>query len=151
MRAANSFLPEATVLPLSSSKNTPGLLCICETTTRSVPLTINVPLSVISGISPINTSCSLMSCTDFAPVASSTSNTTRRSVAFTGAAYVRSRFMHSSTSYFGCDSSYLTNSSTPLPEKSRMGKMDLNTSSRPNSQWLPYMSTLLIKLLYEPV
>ena len=32
-----------------------------------------------------------------------------------------------------------------------IGKIDLKTSSKPNSQWLPYISTLLIKLLYEPV
>jgi hypothetical protein len=43
MRAANSSLPEEWVLPLSWSKNTPGERCICETMTRSVPLTMKVP------------------------------------------------------------------------------------------------------------
>lgn len=52
-RAANRSLPEAWVLPLSWSKNTPGERCICETMTRSVPLTMKVPLSVMSGMSPI--------------------------------------------------------------------------------------------------
>ena len=64
MRQANSSLPEACVLPLSWSKNTPGERCIWETITRSVPLTTNVPFGVIKGISPMNTSCSLMSLTE---------------------------------------------------------------------------------------
>ncbi|MNI94153.1 hypothetical protein D3C73_1522050 [compost metagenome] len=52
MRALYSSLPELWVLPRSWSKNTPGERCSCETMTRSVPLTMKVPLSVISGISP---------------------------------------------------------------------------------------------------
>ena len=44
-RAANRYLPEEWVLPLSWSKNTPGLRCICETMTRSVPLMTKVPLA----------------------------------------------------------------------------------------------------------
>src|SRR5581483_4484830 len=47
------------------SKNTPGDRCNCDTITRSVPLMMKVPLSVISGISPKNTSCSLISRTLF--------------------------------------------------------------------------------------
>ena len=42
-RAANSSLPDEWVLPLSWSKKTPGERCICETMTRSVPLTMKVP------------------------------------------------------------------------------------------------------------
>ena len=53
MRAANSSLPDEWVLPLSWSKNTPGERCICETMTRSVPLTMKVPFSVIRGMSPM--------------------------------------------------------------------------------------------------
>ncbi len=53
IRAANNSLPEAWVLPLSWSKNTPGERCIWETITRSVPLTTKVPLSVMSGMSPM--------------------------------------------------------------------------------------------------
>ena len=52
-------------MPLSWSKNTPGDRCIWETITRSVPLTMNVPFGVIRGMSPMKTSCSLMSLTDF--------------------------------------------------------------------------------------
>ena len=52
-RAANRYLPLECVLPLSWSKNTPGLRCIWLTMTRSVPLMMNVPLSVISGMSPM--------------------------------------------------------------------------------------------------
>ena len=37
------------------SKYTPGERTSCETTTRSVPLITNVPRSVISGKSPMNT------------------------------------------------------------------------------------------------
>ena len=53
MRAANKSLPDEWVLPLSWSKNTPGERCICETMTRSVPLTMKVPLLVMSGMSPM--------------------------------------------------------------------------------------------------
>ena len=51
-RAENRSLPELWVLPLSWSKNTPGLRCSWDTITRSVPLTTKVPLSVMSGSSP---------------------------------------------------------------------------------------------------
>ncbi len=51
-RAWNSSLPELWVLPLSWSKMTPGLRCSWETITRSVPLTMKVPFSVMSGSSP---------------------------------------------------------------------------------------------------
>ena len=37
------------------SKYTPGERTSCETTTRSVPLMMNVPLSVMSGKSPMKT------------------------------------------------------------------------------------------------
>ena len=43
------------VLSMLSSKYTPGERTSCETTTRSVPLMMNVPLSVMSGKSPMNT------------------------------------------------------------------------------------------------
>ena len=46
----------------------------------------DMPFMVMSGISPMNTSCSLMSLTERAPVSSSISNTIRRSVTFSGAA-----------------------------------------------------------------
>ena len=52
-RAENRSLPELCVLPRSCSKNTPGERCSCETMTRSVPLMMNEPFSVMSGISPM--------------------------------------------------------------------------------------------------
>ena len=105
IRPANSSLPEECVLPLSWSKNTPGERCIWETMTRSVPFTMNVPFSVMSGMSPMYTSCSLNSFGLLAPVSSSTSNTTRRSFTLSGAANVMSRCRHSSTSNFGASNS----------------------------------------------
>ena len=42
-------------------KMTPGERTSCDTTTRSVPLMMNVPLSVIIGKSPMKTVCSLIS------------------------------------------------------------------------------------------
>ncbi len=53
---------------LAVSKNTPGERCNWLTITRSVPLMMNVPLSVISGTSPKKTSCSLMSRMERLPV-----------------------------------------------------------------------------------
>src|SRR3546814_7809343 len=44
-RAANRNLPDEWVLPRSWSKSTPGERCICDTITRSVPLTKKVPRS----------------------------------------------------------------------------------------------------------
>ena len=52
-RAENSSLPDECVLPRSCSKNTPGERWSCDTMTRSVPLMMNEPFSVISGISPM--------------------------------------------------------------------------------------------------
>ena len=132
MRQANSNLPELCDLPLSWSKKTPGERCIWETITRSVPFTTNVPFGVIKGISPMNTSCSLMSFTDLDPVSSSMSNTIRRRVTLSGAAYVMSRCWHSSTSYFGFSRSYLTNSRTDVSLKSLIGKTDWKTPLMPS-------------------
>ncbi|MCY1351054.1 hypothetical protein D9M69_373080 [compost metagenome] len=53
IRAEYSSLPELWVLPRSWSKNTPGERCSWETMTRSVPLMMKVPFSVIRGISPM--------------------------------------------------------------------------------------------------
>jgi hypothetical protein len=53
------------------SKKTPGERCSWETITLSVPFTIKVPFGVISGMSPKNTSCSLMSRIDLLPVSAS--------------------------------------------------------------------------------
>jgi len=63
MRAENSSFPEECVLPRSCSKNTPGERCSWLTITRSVPLMMNDPVVVMSGISPMYTSCSFTSFT----------------------------------------------------------------------------------------
>ena len=52
-RAENKSFPEECVFPRSCSKKTPGERCSCDTITRSVPLMMKVPVSVMSGISPI--------------------------------------------------------------------------------------------------
>ena len=70
----------------------PGERTIWETMTRSAPLMINVPLAVMSGKSPMKISCSLIS---------SVSRLRRRTLTFSGAAYVASRALHSSSVYFG--------------------------------------------------
>ena len=49
------------VLSRFLSKYTPGDRTSCETTTRSVPLMMNVPLEVIIGKSPMKTVCDLIS------------------------------------------------------------------------------------------
>ena len=54
-------------------KKTPGERWSCETMTRSVPLMMNVPLSVISGMSPKKTSSSLASRMCLTPVSGSLS------------------------------------------------------------------------------
>ena len=51
-RASRAACRDECVLPLSWSKKTPGQRWSWQTTTRSVPLMMNVPFSVISGISP---------------------------------------------------------------------------------------------------
>src|ERR1700680_5319748 len=70
--------------------------------TRSVPLMMKVPFWVISGTSPKNTSCSLMSRMERLPVSASLSKMVRRMVTLSGAEYVMPRSSHSATSYFNC-------------------------------------------------
>ena len=84
------------------SKKTPGERCNCETITRSVPFTMKVPFGVISGMSPKNTSCSLMSLIDLLPVSASFSYMVSRTVTFNGAEKVMPRSSHSCWSYFNC-------------------------------------------------
>ena len=52
---------KATFSSLPGWKSTPGLRTSWETTTRSVPLMMNVPCSVMMGKSPMKTVCSLIS------------------------------------------------------------------------------------------
>ncbi len=88
---------------------------------------MKVPLSVMSGISPKKTSCSLTSRIDCEPVSSLVSQTTRRTMTLIGAAKVMPRWRHSSTSYFGLSSVYDTNSSDDVSEKSLIGNTLLKT------------------------
>src|SRR4029078_6929136 len=97
---------------------------------------MNVPLSVISGISPKNTSCSLTSRMDCEPVSSFVSQTTRRTITLIGAANVMPRWRHSSTSYLGLSRVYETNSSDDVSEKSLIGNTLLKTPCRPTSSRL---------------
>ncbi len=108
-------------------KITPGLRTSCDTTTRSVPLMMNVPLSVIIGKSPMKTVCSLIS-----PVPAFM-NRARTKI---GAEKVMSFSLHSSTPNFGGghrSSSLGSNSSSRRsdPLKSSMGLMSRNVSVRP--------------------
>ena len=57
--ALYSVLSDA--LSRSEPKYTPGERTSWDTTTRSVPLMMKVPRLVMSGKSPMNTSCSLIS------------------------------------------------------------------------------------------
>ncbi len=87
-----SFLPDLSSL---SEKYIPGDLTNWLTMTLSAPLMIKVPVSVMSGKSPMNISCSLTS-----PVPL----LIRRTFTFNGAEYVVSRSLHSSTEYLGFSS-----------------------------------------------
>ena len=53
IRAEKSSFPLEWVLPRSCSKNTPGERWSWLTMTRSVPLMMNEPVFVMSGISPM--------------------------------------------------------------------------------------------------
>ena len=57
----NCALWTRTPLSISEAKYTPGERTSWETTTRSVPLITKVPRSVMSGKSPMKTSCSFIS------------------------------------------------------------------------------------------
>src|SRR5438094_5105480 len=107
-------------------KYTPGERTSCDTTTRSAPLITKVPLSVIHGKSPRNTSCSVTS-----PVSLFTSSTR----AHRGLENVRSFVRHSSSEYFGSRNSLEMNfRSRFFPVKSWIGEISANSSPRPSSQ-----------------
>src|SRR2546426_2213784 len=107
-------------------KYTPGDRTSCDTTTRSAPLITKVPLSVIQGKSPRNTSCSVTS-----PVSLFTSSTRAQS----GFEYVRSFVRHSSSEYLGSRNSLEMNfRSRFFPVKSWIGEISANSSPRPSSQ-----------------
>ena len=111
-------------------KMTPGDRTSWETTTRSVPLMMNVPLSVIIGKSPMKTVCSLIS-----PVVAFM----KRARTKMGAEKVMSFSLHSSTVNLGGgrrSGSSASNSSSrrSWPVKSSMGLMSRKVSDIPRSR-----------------
>ena len=82
-----------------------------------------VPLSVISGKSPMKTVWLLIS-----PV----SLFMNSAVTNSGAAYVTSRSLHSSTEFFGGSNRWSRNDSDIVPQKSSIGEISSKISSRPD-------------------
>ena len=111
------------VLSGVSSKYTPGLRTSWETTTRSVPLITNVPWGVMSGKSPMKTVWLLIS-----PV----SLFTNSAVTNSGAEYVTSRSLHSSTVYLGSSKRWSRKLSDIVSERSSIGEISSKISSRPD-------------------
>src|SRR5271167_3662660 len=105
------------------SKYTPGERTSWLTTTRSVPLMMNVPLRVITGKSPMNTVWLLTS-----PVVLLMNS----AVTNIGAEYVMSLSLHSSSEYFGGSNRWSRNERDMVPEKSSIGLISSKISSRPD-------------------
>ncbi len=95
-----------------SSKYTPGERTSWLTTTRSVPLMMKVPFSVIIGKSPMNTVWLLIS-----PVLLLMNSAVTNS----GAAYVMSLSLHSSTGALTSSNRGSEKDSDMEPEKSSIG------------------------------
>src|SRR4051812_47945907 len=110
----------------------------CDTTTRSVPLIMKVPLSVINGKSPRKMSFL---------IGLGTSLPSSSTWTYKGAANVISRSTHSSMSYLGLSNQYfklkpgstrlLGNHSCMPPLKDSIGETSSNSSARPSfrNQW----------------
>src|SRR5207342_130912 len=105
------------------SKITPGDLTSCETTTRSVPLMMKVPLGDMSGKSPMKTVWLLIS-----PVLLLMNS----AVTNMGAEYVMSLSLHSSEEYLGGSNRWSRNERDMVPEKSSIGLISSKISSRPD-------------------
>src|ERR1017187_3378962 len=103
------------------SKYTPGDRTSCETTTRSVPLMMNVPFGDMSGKSPMNTVWLLIS-----PVLLLMNS----AVTNIGAEYVMSLSLHSSAEYFGGSNRWSRNERDMVPVKSSIGLISSKISSR---------------------
>src|SRR5256885_4955578 len=104
------------------SKYTPGDRTSWLTTTRSVPLMMNVPLGVIIGKSPMNTVWLLIS-----PVVWLVNSAVTNS----GAQYVRSFSLHSSIDAFTSSKRGAEKDSDMVPEKSSIGLISSRISARP--------------------
>src|SRR5919108_6020132 len=100
----------------------PGDRTSCDTTTRSVPLMMNVPFSVIIGKSPMKTVWLLISPVLLLMNSAVTNN---------GAAYVMSLSLHSSTVALTSSKRGSEKDSDIDPEKSSIGEISLRTSSNP--------------------
>src|SRR4029078_8207568 len=109
-------------LSMVSSKYTPGERTSWLTTTRSVPLMMKVPFSVIIGQSPMNTVWLLIS-----PVLLLMNSAVTNS----GAAYVMSLSLHSSTGALTSSKRGSLNDSDIDPLKSSIGDSSVSTSSSP--------------------
>src|SRR5216683_2850399 len=111
------------VLSTCRSKYTPGERTSWLTTTRSVPLMMNVPLRDMSGKSPMKTVWLLIS-----PVVLLMNS----AVTNIGAEYVMSLSLHSSAEYLGGSNRWSRNESDIVPEKSSIGLISSKISSRPD-------------------
>src|SRR6201992_1475163 len=111
------------VLSTWRSKYTPGDRTSWETTTRSVPLMMNVPLADIRGKSPMKTVWDLIS-----PVVLLMNS----AVTNMGAEYVMSLSLHSSSEYFGGSNRWSRNDRDIVPEKASIGLISSKISSRPD-------------------
>src|SRR5262249_44114922 len=111
------------VLSTCRSKYTPGERTSWLTTTRSVPLMMKVPLRDMSGKSPMNTVWLLIS-----PVVLLMNS----AVTNIGAEYVMSLSLHSSAEYLGGSKRWSRNDRDIVPEKSSIGLISSNISSRPD-------------------
>src|ERR1700683_4955704 len=111
------------VLSTWRAKYARGERTIWLTTTRSVPLMMNVPLRDMSGKSPMNTVWLLIS-----PVVLLINS----AVTNIGAEYVMSLSLHSSSEYFGGSNRWSRNDRDIVPEKSSIGLISSKISSRPD-------------------
>src|SRR6516225_5504441 len=111
------------VLSTCRSKYTPGERTSCDTTTRSVPLMMKVPLGDMSGKSPMKTVWLLIS-----PVLLLMNS----AVTNMGAEYVMSLSLHSSTEYLGGSNRWSRNDRDMVPVKSSIGLISSKISSRPD-------------------
>src|SRR3984885_2506145 len=111
------------VLSTARSKYTPGERTSWLTTTRSVPLMMNVPLFDMSGKSPMKTVWLLIS-----PVVLLMNS----AVTNMGAEYVMSLSLHSSAEYLGGSNRWSRNDRDIVPEKSSIGRISSQISSTPD-------------------
>src|SRR6202041_1430447 len=111
------------VLSTCRSKYTPGERTSWLTTTRSVPLMMNVPFADMSGKSPMKTVWLLISPVELLM---------NSAVTNIGAEKVMSLSLHSSEEYLGGSNRWSRNDRDMVPEKSSIGLISSKISSRPD-------------------